>query len=342
MQVVGRIIGQFKLLVLPQRAARLLRAPADQLPDGVETHIDGVGRQAQSAHNVGAQSQRVRRVRVAVQRVAPIIVQRRLPQPGQAVVTVHNVRAIRQRNPRDQRRRAAEIVAVTEIPRRGQDGLQPPAVVITVRLHPVAARFHIGQTNPQALGIAIEIGGPGVPLARELAGRRPCKPVIARRIHHVRQPVQAIIRAEDGGLRVENGGQISNAIVGVRRVALFRRPAIWGNGHRFGAAAEEQRHKDSDENELPTSHADGQRKCPPKGLPSQSNFASIPLDIAGAVASLTKSDLSSVALAKEELGAVGETTYTTPLVDRDQPSQNRYGATSSSTRWASCLAVEFE
>jgi hypothetical protein len=48
------------------------------------------------------------------------------------------------------------------------------------------------------------------------------------------------------------------------------------------------------------------------------------------------------AMTECELGVVGETTYTTPLVDRDQPSQNRYGATSSSTRWASCLAVEFE
>jgi hypothetical protein len=45
-------------------------------------------------------------------------------------------------------------------------------------------------------------------------------------------------------------------------------------------------------------------------------------DITGLVAAMTESDLSSVALAKEELDAVGERAYTTSLVDRD-----------SSTRW---------
>jgi hypothetical protein len=34
-------------------------------------------------------------------------------------------------------------------------------------------------------------------------------------------------------------------------------------------------------------------------------------------------------MTESELGAVGERTYTAPLVDRD-----------SSTRWASCLAVQ--
>jgi hypothetical protein len=69
------------------------------------------------------------------------------------------------------------------------------------------------------------------------------------------------------------------------------------------------------------SHADGQRQCPTNNARCQLNFcvvadanpATFPADIAGMVAFLTESDLSSVALAKEELGAVGETAYTTFL-----------------------------
>ena len=78
---------------------------------------------------------------------------------------------------------------------------------------------------------------------------------------------------EAGGLRAEDGLQIPGApIIQAGRADALRCPAIRDNSHRLGAADEEQRHKDSDENELPTSHADGQRQCPTNTVRCQLNF----------------------------------------------------------------------
>ena len=100
---------------------------------------------------------------------------------------------------------------------------------------------------------------------------------------------------------------------------------VWGKSLWPGRATKEACCEQCKKKKWAVSHAVCQRHSSKNASPWQWIFALIMPDIAGLVAAMTESDLSSVALAKEELDVVGERAYPTSLVDRDSPDRSGFG-----------------